>query len=188
METTKNKKIIIGIIIVIALALGAWLIWERTPSYSFPLTAGDSVESWSYQSAYTGNAELEAKAQTEITRLQGLFGEEGYSDYELYVSIANQYGLLGDGKSEYNNLRKALAIDAESTGLAWHNMGKLMERIGAIETGRIAFERAVGAQPQLIYYHTVLVEYLMAHMPEDTAAIAGQKAEIEAITGEAFIE
>lgn len=188
MMESPRRNIIIGVALVaLFLGLGAWYQTRSAPMYDFPLAEGDTVESWSYQGAYTGNAELEARGATEIDRTNDLFGTEGVTDYELYVSLANQYDLLGDGEQVYNNLRKALAIDAEKTGLAWHNMGKLMEKLGALNTARIAYDRMVKAQ-QPFQYQEVRLAFLKTYFPEDTEAIAAAEAELSATLGEFILE
>ena len=188
MMGSPHRNTLIGIAAVaLLLGLGAWWYTAQPASYDFEFVAGEEVVSWNFQGAYTGNPELEARAEAEIGRLKGLFGQEGYTDYELYISIANQYGLLGDGKGEYDYLTRALAIDSEATGLAWHNMGKLLERLGALKTARIAYDNMVKAQP-VIQYQTERLEFLRAYMPEDTEAIAEAEAQLQGTAGEFILE
>lgn len=142
--------------------------------FTFLLIAGDTVASWNFQGAYTGNAELTQKAQVEIARLSAMLGSGTFTNYELYVSIANQYDLLGDGTQEFVYLKKALTLDSTRTGLAWSNMGNLFTRLGAYRTARVAFENAVIAQP-IAQYIQDLINFLQAHFPQDSAAI--QKAQ-----------
>jgi tetratricopeptide (TPR) repeat protein len=110
------------------------------------IAKGDSVASWDFKGAYADNPELIAKANAEIARFSDLIGKGTYSDMELYVSIANQYELLGNGKQEYDYLGRAIMSDPTS-GLPWHNLGVLMERLGALKTARVAYDRAVFLQP-----------------------------------------
>ncbi len=124
----------------------------------------DTIVSWDFKGAYTGNAELTVKANTEIARLAALLGTDAYPDYTLLVSIANQYDLLGDGKNEFAYLQKALAIDSTNTGLAWHNAGQLFARLGAYRTARTALERAALAEP-VAHYRRALADFLAAHYP-----------------------
>lgn len=114
---------------------------------SFALAEGDTITSWDFQGAYTGNPELSAKAQDEISRLSGLLATATSSAMILSVGIANQYELLGDGKKQYEYLVRAIQADANA-GLPWHNLGVLMERLGALKTARVAYDRAVLLQPQ----------------------------------------
>jgi len=167
-----NKKIIIGVLAALLLIACGVAWWRATavPSYPVLMAAGERVSSWDFTGAYTGNAELEAKARSEIERFTQMIGKGEFTDYILYVSIANEYNLLGDGKNELKYLRYALAIDSQSTGLAWNNAGALFVRLGALKTARMAYERAVAAQPTA-QYRTALIDFLKEHYPEDLAAI-----------------
>lgn len=136
------------------------------------IAKGDRVASWDFAGAYADNPELAAKAEAEIQRLTGLIGKGTYPDASLYVGIANQYELLGDGKQEYDYLGRAITADVNATsGLPWHNLGVLMERLGALETARAAYERAARIQPQLKFYHYAYLEFLTARMKDDAADI-----------------
>src|SRR3989344_9088271 len=119
MGNTRNTLIIIGILLIFLVA-GGWWYSQRDAGYAHQFIEEESV-TWDFQGAYEGNAELEEKARNEIARLEGLIDneEDDNTDYAVYVSIANQYDLLGDGENEYAYLKKALAIDPEHTGLAW---------------------------------------------------------------------
>lgn len=161
---------------IVALVAGVRMRQEEAPIYDIPFSAQETITLWDFQGAYTGYPELEAKATTEIERLRGLLGTGEYSDYTLYVSIANQYDLLGDGAMELKELEHALAIDSTSTGLAWHNAGKLFAHLGAYETARYALEQAVAAQP-IAQYRVALIDLLKEHFPNDLEAIdAGERA------------
>ncbi len=149
------------------------------PSSAFSLVPGDTVASWDFAGTHKDGGQLEAKVRADITRLKGLINSPEYTNYELYVSLANQYELLGDGKQEFTYLNYALTIDSTKTGLAWHNMGKLLERIGAYKSARVAYDRMVQVQPTSQYIRARL-EFLQARMPEDTDAIAQAQADLSA--------
>ncbi|PIW96247.1 hypothetical protein CO131_01360 [Candidatus Kaiserbacteria bacterium CG_4_9_14_3_um_filter_50_16] len=142
---------------------------KKKATFSLQLADGDSVASWNFIGAYAGNDAFVQKANSDIVRLTALLGTGTYTDYTLYVSIANQYDLLGDGKNELAYLEKALAIDSTNTGLAWHNAGQLLARLGAYATARTAFERAVVAEP-IGQYKLALADFLEAHFPLDMVA------------------
>ncbi len=181
-----RKQIIVAVVFVGILALGGWWYYQRDAGYAHQFIGGESVASWDFQGAYKGNAELEERAHNEIARLESLIGneEDDNTDYTVYVSIANQYGLLGDGAKEYIYLQKALAIDPEHTGLAWHNVGALMERLGAFQTAREAYSRAVQAQNQILQYQMAYLIFLTNHFPEDSAAIEGVLNEAKLVYGD----
>lgn len=138
---------------------------------SVALAAGDSVVSWDFKGAYTGNPELVIKAQDEISRLSGLLVGATSSDMILSVGIANQYELLGDGKHEYEYLVRAITEGGTVDGLPWHNLGVLMERLGALETARVAYEKATLVQPQFKQWHFAYLEFLTARMKDDVSDI-----------------
>jgi hypothetical protein len=187
------RKVFIGLVVVALIAAGGWYLYSyKSANFNHEFAGSESVESWDFQGAYTGKAELEQKAHDEIARLEDLIGneEDGSTDYTIYVSIANQYDLLGDGESEYKYLKKALAIDAEMTGLAWHNLGVLLARLDARESARDAYARAAKAQNQMVGYQSAYFEYLTENFPEDTGAIEAAYKAIEEIYGDnaAFLE
>lgn len=151
------------------------------PSPAFSLVQGEAVASWDFVGTHNDNGQLEAKVRADIERLKGLLNSGKYTNYELYVSIANQYELLGDGKQEYTYLSHALAIDSTKTGLAWHNMGKLLEKLGAYKSARVAYDRLIQVQPTTQYLRARL-EFLKAHAPEDTDAIKRAEADLSVST------
>ncbi|MBI5457529.1 hypothetical protein HY971_02270 [Candidatus Kaiserbacteria bacterium] len=156
---------------------------KATPPVAFPsvfsLVPGDVVASWDFAGTHKDSGQLEASVRADITRLKGLINSGAHTNYELYVSIANQYELLGDGGKEFTYLNYALAIDSTKTGLAWHNMGKLLERLGAYKSARVAYDRMIAAQTTSQYIRARL-EFLKAHMPEDTDAIQQAEADLAA--------
>ena len=145
----------------------------------FTLVPGDTIVSWDFAGTYNDSGQLEARANSEIARMKSLLNSGTFTNYELYVSIANQYELLGDGKQEFTYLNYALAIDSTITGLAWHNMGKLLERLGAYNSARVAYDAMLKAQVTSQYIRARL-EFLQAHMPWDTDAIKQAESDLAA--------
>lgn len=146
-------------------------ITQKSPTaYSISLSEGDTVASWDFKGAYTGNSELVTKAQDEIKRLSGLLATATSSKMILSVSVANQYELLGDGKKQYDYLKRAIQANPENE-LPWHNLGVLMERLGALNTARVAYEKSTHLQPQFQFYHFAYLEFLTSRMKDDTAVI-----------------
>lgn len=183
--SSKTRIIGVGIVLVL-LAIGAWWYFASGSSYRYDFAEGETVTSWQFPGAYTGNAELEGKARDEITRLKGLLGVEGddTTDYALYVSIANQYNLLGDGETEYAYLKKALAIDSETTGLAWYNLAVLLDRLNAPKTALDAYARAMRAQSQQLQYQSAYLEFYTEHFPEDREGIEAAFTSAQEISGD----
>jgi len=183
-----NKNLLVALALALALIAAVWL-FARDGSHPLPIAEGDTA-SWDLQGTYEGNAELEARAKNEIARLEGLFGgdqsgkDDDPTDYILNVSIANQYELLGDGAKAYEYLGRAARIDP-GTGLAWRNLGSLTERLGAFATARIAYAKAVEAQPQIAEYHLARLAFLTKHFAGETSAVEAAFGEAEAQFGDA---
>lgn len=158
--------------LLVFFAVALWFLYLRPPQHPLPLAEGDHITSWYFKGTYLDGGTLETKAREEIMRLKGFLGSGEFTDYELYASIANQYELLGNGRSAYRYLGKAIETDtANNTGLAWHNLGVLLSRLGALRTARIAYEKATLVEPQLSFYHYAYLEFLIQNMKSDTADI-----------------
>jgi len=185
-QTNRNRTIVIGLALVALLFGGAWWYLHTNSGYPHQFVGGESVQSWDFRGAYTGQPDSEQKGQDEIARLKDLLGKEDdeHTDYSIFVGIAGQYDLLGDGKNEYEYLKKALAIDAEGTGLAWHNMGNLLAHVDALQSARDAFARAAKAQSQQIQYQSVYLEFTTENFPDDTVAIETAFSDAKAIFGD----
>ncbi len=183
-----NKKRVVAIAGLLALLIGAWSLSVHlggSSEFSFPLDERDVVESWEFNGAYTGNEALEAKSKAYILELEESIGKNEYPDYQVYIGIAGQYELLGDGRSMYDNLKKALAIDSQRTGLAWHNMGVLLARVGAKYTASTAYSRAVEAESGVMTYHTARLAFLVDMFPEDETLIETAFSEADNYFGDA---
>lgn len=139
-------------------------------AHPLSLMRGDSIVSWDFKGAYTGNPELVTKAQSEIQRLSLQLDTATSSAMILSVGIANQYELLGDGKKQYEYLGRAVRENPEN-GLPWHNLGVLMEKFGAYKTARVAYEKSTLVQPELQFYHYAYIEFLTSRTKDDTASI-----------------
>ena len=180
-----KKRVLIGAALaVILVGGGIFAIWYKTKVPTMlPLSTKDTISSWTFPGVGAGDAAQSEKAKKEIERLQNLFDKEQFSDYELYISIANQYELLGDGKKTYEYLNKAAAV-APSSGLAWYNMAQLMTRLGAYHTAQMAFEKAIHSEFNAIFYHTAYIEFLKKYLPADTAALEAAERTLREILGE----
>lgn len=129
---------------------------------SYPLAGGDTVTSWRWNGAYADGATKQRQTGQEIVRLKALLGKNSAKDYEILVGIASQYELLGDGKTAYHYLSQAIAKD-HSRGLAYMNMGQLMESLGALETARAAYDAAVKAEPKSGVYISARDSFYARH-------------------------
>lgn len=169
-----KKKMIIGGVIVALLALGAGLAWyqheKKDAVPAFPINSADTISSWSFQGAYTGNATLEAQANADIAHLTSLLGKGQYDDYDLYNGMGNDYLLLGDGRSAYSEYNKAISIHSDK-GLVYTNVGHLMNLLGANQTAADAYAKAVHVEPSVLEYHLARLDFLTKYLPKDNAAI-----------------
>ena len=161
-------------IAVIAIAASAYYWYSLMPKSGFSLDSADRIASWELPATHKDDGPLEKGVNEEIARLNEHLEDDKTEppDYQLYVGLANQYSLLGDGKRAYDYLQKALALDSDKTGLALHNMGILLERLGAYESAREALQQAVDVQPHIDAYHAALIRFLMAHYGEDALAVS----------------
>ncbi len=181
MRRMKKKILSVGLLALILVAGGVWYMQNQAPQV-FALDSRDTVSTWNFQGSHKDGGELEQRVNDEIGRLEERLRDAEIEppDYQLHVGIAGQYTLLGDGERTYDELQKALAIDSETTGLAWHNMGVLMERLGALNSAHDAYQRAVAAQPHIDAYHMALVNFVLSHFSEDKQIVVDTLSQMEA--------
>ncbi|MDB5194883.1 MAG: hypothetical protein JWO84_67 [Parcubacteria group bacterium] len=128
----------------------------------YPLASGDQVASWNFNGAYADQGPNQTRTVREIQGLKATLGKDKRKDYDVLVGLASEYELLGDGKSAYQYLSQAIAKDG-SRGLAYMNMGQLMESLGAIRTARTAFDAAVKAEPKSGIYVSARNSFYSRH-------------------------
>lgn len=156
----------------------------RPVSSKLPAIAeDDTLLVWDFTGVYADRPELIAKAQNNIARFTSLLATATSSTVSLLVSIANEYELLGKGKEQYEYLGRAIRADG-AVGLPWHNLGVLMERLGAFKTARDAYEQATLVQPKLSEWHYAYLGFLMSRMKDDAATITKALATAEANLGQ----
>jgi len=122
------------------------LVGSAPGGEGYSVSANDHISTWQWYGVYLDSAQKESDTKKEIVRLRGLLGKGSASDYKLYIGIASQYELLGDGKSAYQYLSGAIAKEPKK-GLAYMNMGHLMEELGAFTTAHQAYDEAVTLEP-----------------------------------------
>ncbi len=155
---------------------------SRSISVLPSIAKGDIITSWNYEGYLNDNGPLEAKALQEIKDLKSKLGSD--EDYSLYISIAQEYDHLGDGKFAYEYLSRAIALDTgETSGVGWHNIGVLMEKLGAYNTARIAHDQAVKIQPDIPAFQISRVEFMVYHFPKDTAGVEKAFKDAEGLLG-----
>ena len=122
------------------------LVGSAPAGVGYSVSPNDHISTWQWHGAYLDGAQKQSDTKKEIAHLRGMLGKGSASDYELYIGIASQYELLGDGKSTYQYLSGAIAKEPKK-GLAYMNMGHLMEELGAFTTAHRAYDEAVKLEP-----------------------------------------
>lgn len=172
MNTAKKQWIIGGIVLLVVAALGiaGWLSYKaRVPA--FPINPKDSIASWTFKGAYTGNATLIAQADADIVHLKSLLGKGEYDDYDLHIGLGNDKNLEGDGRGAYDEYNTAASIHP-AKGLAYANLGHLMDELKAYETAADAYAAAVKAEPSQLEYHLERLSYLTRQFPNDSSRLS----------------
>lgn len=164
--TNKNKKIL-GIISVAALViLLAWffIFAPSSNKNSFTLDSSSLPQVWEFKGLYA-TPELDATVQKNIDSLKGRLNDTGADTYDLYVSLAQQYMLIGRGKEAYRYLLRAGDEDPGNS-LTFQTMGVLMESLGAQNAAEESFKYAVVVQPQIVQNHLALIGYYVRQNTE----------------------
>lgn len=135
----------------------------------FPINPADTIASWNFKGVYTGNDALIAKANADIAHLKSLIGKGQYNDYDLYIGIGNDYSLMGDGALAYQNYNRATSLYM-GKGLAYVNLGHLMDLLGAYRTAADAYAKAAVVEP-IPQYKNAQLDYLAWRFPEEAARL-----------------
>lgn len=128
----------------------------------YPIAKTDHISSWNWKGVYADGAEKQSSIEKQIRDLKSKVGTKGTSDYDTYVGISSSYELLGDGKNAYLYLNKAIAVNPKA-GLAYMNMGHLMEGLGAFDTAHAAYDAAVQAEPNNPVFAASRQNFLVHH-------------------------
>lgn len=140
----------------------------------FPINPADTITSWVFNGAYSGNDTLIKKADDDIVLLTGLIGKGQYDDYDLYLGIGNDEVYLGDGAGAYRNYNHCISIHPNK-GLAYANLGHLMDELGAYHTAADAYAKAVALEPTMAAYSNAQLDFLTARFPEEAAKLKAQQ-------------
>ena len=146
----RERPLLLSAIVVVlvgsAFFLALPLVVGTPTTLVFPISSSDHISSWNWTGVYKDGASKEAEVTNEIARLERMVGKERVPIYDLFLGIASQYQLLGDGARSYVYLTKAMVLDGKR-GLAYLQMGQLMESLGAFATARTAYQKAVLLEP-----------------------------------------
>jgi len=155
---------------MLAIALWGVIYYETTRIVPFPINSGDTISSWNFTGVYTGNTALTQEASADITKLTGFLGKGQYDDYDLYIGIGDDDNLLGDGKGAYENYNHSIHL-YPNKGLAYANLGHLMQELGAYQTAVDAYAKAVAVEPSVLEYQVDRLEYLTQQFPTNNSLI-----------------
>ncbi len=147
---------------------------KASPIAKFPINPADTIVSWSFKGAYAGNDTLIANANADKELLTGLLGKGTYDDYDLYDGIANDDTYLGDGALAYQNYNRSITIHP-TKGLAYMNLGHLMDQLGAYHTAADAYAKAVAVEPTRELYRTAQLDFLTERFPEQAALLKAKQ-------------
>ena len=160
----------IGVAVVAGAGAGVWYYTAKTSIPAFPINPADTIISWNFKGAYTGNTTLLAQANADSAHLKSLLGKGQYDNYDLYIGIGDDDNLTGNGSGAYANYDRAIAI-YPNQGLAYANLGHLMDELGAYHTAADAYAKAVAVQPSVLEYHLERLAFLTRQFPTDTTLI-----------------
>ena len=146
------------------------------------ISTEDTISSWDTKGFDNDNGPKEAAEREAISKLEAMLGKG--DDIQIHISIAQKYDYIGEGELAYKHLSAAITGDVQETsGVAWHNLGVVMEKLGAYHTARTAYEQAIRIQPQLSAFHISRVELMIYHFPKDTVAVEKSFKDAEALFG-----
>ena len=169
-----SKKRLIGagaaIVAVVLIGAGVWYYQTRVQVLPFPLHSGETVSSWSFKGAYTGNDTLITQANADIEKLTALLGKGQYDDYDLHVGIGNDYALMGNGTKAFEQYNLAVHIHPQK-GLAYTNIANLFNQLGLYESAADAYTKAVSVEGGTLEYHLERLNYLTRQFPTDNTRI-----------------
>ena len=160
----------IGIAVVAGALSGVWYYAAKTNIPAFPINPADTIVSWNFKGAYTGNTALTAQANADIVHLKSLLGKGKYDNYDLYIGIGNDDNLLGNGTGAYRNYDRAIAL-YPNQGLAYANLAHLMDELGAYHTAADAYAKAVAVEPSVLEYQLERLSFLTQRFPNDNPRI-----------------
>lgn len=147
-----KKKFLIPLGVLVLLSIGIAMALSinniKNVETVFAL-APEDTPAWDFQGVYKGDTVLEERAQTDIEKLKAMEGNDIATRYDIQIGLAQQYEMLGDGKTAYNHLLNAIKID-DKRSLAYANLGVLLGRVGARESAKIAYERALDRDDNVI--------------------------------------
>lgn len=127
-----------------------------------PVDSRDTIASWDIADAAFAKGAKDA----EIVSLSAKLGKGSENEYDTYIAIAQDYALTGDGQNAYAYYVKAAEYNF-TRGLAFADIGDLMTKLGAVNTAKTAYAKAVKNEPASSYFQLSYLQFLTAHAPND---------------------
>jgi tetratricopeptide (TPR) repeat protein len=167
--TNRTRAWIAAAIIVIVIV--AFAVWKYTQNaLPFPVSASDHLTNWALplpQDAASSTPRLSA----QVSQFQAMLGGGTYPNETIYVGIANDDILLGDGKAAYLAYEKAIAASS-SDALAYDDLGGLFARLYATSSAERAYAKAVALTPSQLLFQLSYLDYLAEVAPNAPATAA----------------
>jgi len=160
--------ILLALIVVLAIVgfAGYKLYFEETgwpTSSHFDLLEDPTTINWKFDA-------VTKDATSAEERIKQISGDSTIGDYEKDLSLAEEYRLLGEGDLTYKYLLKAIDV-LPNKSLTYGNLGDLLEKVGAIDSARGAYERAVTVESQYPVNHSNLIQFYIRNYSDDTDLI-----------------
>lgn len=169
----KKQWIVAGTVFFVLLAVAVgWQYYSKShaPVPVFPINVADTITSWEFKGTYADNDTLIKQANADVKKLTDLLGKGQYDDYDLYIGIGNDDNFMGDGQAAYDNYNRAIALNPEK-GLAFMNLGNLMDGLGAYHTAADAYGKAVLVEAGQMEFHIARLKFLTRQFPDDSALV-----------------
>tara|TARA_B100000745_G_scaffold299388_1_gene250115 strand:- start:1997 stop:2584 length:588 start_codon:yes stop_codon:yes gene_type:complete len=160
----KKAGISLGVAVVLAVAIFAAVQVGNKTEAAFSLVEGERPV-WDFEGSYEASEELTLRAETERERLESLLGSGEFPDYDIYVGVAGQYLLLGEGKKSYEYLLTAIK-ENEARSLAYMNLGGLLGKVGAPESGKVAYEMGLDRDDN-VQHRIQYIQHLEQYFGDD---------------------
>ena len=165
-------KILLPIVVAVLVLVGAvafvgYKVFLQQPGWPtsshFSLAEDPTTINWNFP-AVTNDADT---VERQIERIKNTSDIDAY---EKAISLGEEYRLLGEGDKAYTYILQAVDLEPNKS-LPYLNLGTLLEKVGALDSARSAYERAVTVEPQYENNHANLVQFYMRYYPNDTKLI-----------------
>jgi len=158
MESNTNRYFLIIIILVLGVSLFSGFSNQREQGIS--VSSADNIDSWETLKVNGADYQI-LEEQIKSFKESAETSNNKEEQYDLMISIANNYKSLGDGENTFLYLNKAITINPKNS-LAYVSLGTLMRELGANNTARYAYELGVQKESKFIHNHTFYLDFLVS--------------------------